>query len=195
MKKDYTCQTKRIIKFFVSYTKSWFFQERWLFLLFVFAALSMTNITTTAQVVYQGVAPVQTPIGGFAIDGDAFSNTPIVNVGDWFYEAGGTGGAILDANGDPIYPLTTFYVDALSGDPDLTTFLSSNKIDHHPNTYEWGEGNVPNKNEIQNVGFHFTYGDGVGSSLDDLWCLFAADREVTNGSSYIDFEFLQKLYQ
>ena len=25
-----------------------------------------------------------------------------------------------------------------------------------------------------------------------MWCLFAGDRQVTNGSSYIDFEFLQK---
>ncbi|WP_348813564.1 PKD domain-containing protein [Flavobacterium maritimum] len=91
---------------------------------------------------------------------------------------------------------------------DLTIFTLSNKINDNPNTYTWGPGNSPNKNEIQNCGAHFSYGDPnmvggvtdasgnfIGASVagdpKDLWCLFAGDRQVTNGSSYIDFEFLQ----
>ena len=57
--------------------------------------------------------------------------------------------------------------------------------------------------KVSSCAVHFSFGDdtvmgyndgvpfGVGNP-DDLWCMFAADREVTNGSSYIDFEFLQK---
>ncbi|WP_157802072.1 T9SS type A sorting domain-containing protein [Flavobacterium sp. 1] len=95
---------------------------------------------------------------------------------------------------------------------DLTIFTLSNKINDNPNTYTWGPGSSPNKNEIQNCGAHFSYGDpaikggvtnatgnfispsppgGVSGSATDLWCMFAGDRQVTNGSSYIDFEFLQ----
>ncbi|MEN8158116.1 MAG: hypothetical protein ABFS10_14280, partial [Bacteroidota bacterium] len=161
--------------------------------------LSMISFTSAAQTGnIQGVAPVQTPAGGFGVDGDAFANTPApgyVNVGDWFENPGGTGGGLFDpVTGEPYAHLEYmwFMQDSLSGDPDFTTFLESNKINDHPRTYKVGQGNAPNKNEIQNVGVHFTYGDaGLGGDPGDLWCLAAADREVTNGSSYIDFEYLQ----
>ena len=42
---------------------------------------------------------------------------------------------------------------------DLTIFTLSNKINDDPNTYTWGAGSSPNKNEIQNCGAHFSYGD------------------------------------
>jgi hypothetical protein len=100
------------------------------------------------------------------------------------------------------YQIKDRYID------DLTIFTLSNKINDNPNTYTWGAGSSPNKNEIQNCGAHFSYGDPnltggvtnaagnfIGASVPgdpkDLWCLFAGDRQVTNGSSYIDFEFLQ----
>ncbi|WP_157625019.1 hypothetical protein, partial [Sunxiuqinia dokdonensis] len=89
------------------------------------------------------------------------------------------------------------YFDALSpGDP--TTFTTDAKINQNPNVYTWGKGNVPPKNEIQNAGALFTWGDpsltgidGYPGNSDDLWCAFAGDRSAVNGSSYIDFEFLQ----
>ena len=210
MKKDYDNQTESKKRFFVSQVESWLYQCQWLFLPLIITVFIMTNYTATAQLVYQGVVPVENPSGGFGVDGDAFSNTPTPNyldVGDWFNDYisyPGTGGSLLDEFGEPIDPnMTTFYRDSLSGDPDFTIFLEKAKINEHPNTYTWGEGNVPNKNEIQNVGIHFSWGDPTvmgysdGSPVgygdpNDLWCLFAADREVTNGSSYIDFEFLQK---
>ncbi|PKB15635.1 T9SS type A sorting domain-containing protein [Flavobacterium sp. 5] len=104
------------------------------------------------------------------------------------------------------YQIKDRYID------DLTIFTLSNKINDNPNTYTWGAGTSPNKNEIQNCGAHFSYGDpaikggvtnmagtfisptpagGVSGLATDLWCMFAGDRQVTNGSSYIDFEFLQ----
>ncbi|MFV5688311.1 hypothetical protein ACM55M_06765, partial [Flavobacterium sp. ZT3R25] len=95
------------------------------------------------------------------------------------------------------YQLSDFYQN------DVTIFPGSNKINDNPNTYEWGPGVNANKGEIQNAGVHFSYGDPItfpgpatsghpiGKSTD-LWCLFAGDRQTTNGSAFIAFEFLQK---
>ena len=126
------------------------------------------------------------------------------NIGDWFAYPGGTGGAVFPANyalpngGDfegvinfANEDMTYFFRDDISNN-DPTIFLGSNKINDDPETYEWGAGSSPNKNEIQTAVAHFTYGDAaLGGDPDDLWVIFAADRQVTNGSSYIDFEFLQ----
>jgi uncharacterized protein YijF (DUF1287 family) len=91
-----------------------------------------------------------------------------------------------------VYPNTTFYRDNITTS-DPTTFTSSNKIDDAVSSYTWGVGSSPDKNEIQNAIAHFTFGDAaLGGNPDDLWLVFAADRQVTNGSSYIDFEILQK---
>ncbi|WP_423128874.1 hypothetical protein [Gaoshiqia sp. Z1-71] len=190
MKKDYFFSVKKM-------AMGWLKRCYWKFLLYplMVVAFMVIGFTAAAQNI-QGVAPVQTPVGGFGVDGDAFANTPsgYEGVGDWFFNPPGGGGGLY--NPDPpydfLYPYTYQFVDAWGKQPDYTTFTSSNKINDHPATYTWGLGNVPNKNEIQNVGVHFTWGEpSLGGDADDLWCLFAADREVTNGSSYIDFEFLQ----
>jgi hypothetical protein len=93
-------------------------------------------------------------------------------------------------------------MDPYNNDPSI--FTGSNKINDNPNQildaggriinkgFTWGPGSSPNKNEIQNAGLHFTHGDGIGSPASHLWALFAGDRQVTNGSSYIDFEFLHQ---
>ena len=192
---------------FNSRVKSWFFGRQWFLLSLIFATFLMTNYTVNAQVVYQGTAPVQSPSGGHEVEGNAYSDTPTAGVGDWFYDGSGTGGGIIGSDGLPLdTTMTTFTRDGLSGDatePDLTTFIGgAAKVDDDPNTYQWGGGTVPQKNEIQNTGVHFSWGDdtvpgvGVGGvpfvgDPNDLWCIFAADRMVTNGNSYIDFEFLQ----
>jgi hypothetical protein len=159
----------------------------------------LTSFTLTAQNL-PGIAPVQTPIGGFGVDGDAYANTPTpayLNVGDWFYNATlypGTGRGLFNPDGTITDPTRTFFLqDNWIQNTDLTIFTGTNKINHNPSTYTWGPGSSPNKNEIQNAAAHFTYGaPGLGGSATDLWCIFAGDRMVTNGSSYIDFEFLQK---
>ncbi|MFV5696156.1 T9SS type A sorting domain-containing protein [Flavobacterium sp. LB3P122] len=181
----------------------------------------MTGYTGNAQNI-QGVVPVATPISGSGVDGDAFAHEPIgtiyQGVGDLFdlLHPTITGhGVINPTTGDVFYkptdpvtvPVSYFLQDPYLNDP--TTFTSSNKINDNPNTYTWGAGSSPDKNEIQNAGVHFSYGDPSvigGVSTDgltfvagtsgpgvatDLWALFAGDRQVTNGSSYIDFEFLQ----
>ncbi|MEP6259933.1 MAG: T9SS type A sorting domain-containing protein [Gillisia sp.] len=169
----------------------------------------------TAQNI-QGVAPVQTPLGGFAVDGNAYVRllSPLEPGGDLFFERttppplitanpGGlfhpdffsnppipieTGEYTYENSEYLIYPNTYFYRDDITNN-DPTIFTSSNKINDNPNTYTWGAGSSPNKNEIQNALAHFTW--GVGENSEDLWMIFAADRQVTNGSSYIDFEILQ----
>src|SRR5262245_54394882 len=62
-----------------------------------------------------GVAPVNVPTGGFAIDGDLLANTSVAGVGDWLPHEGGTGGAVLDASGVPLNPTTTFHFVDLYG--------------------------------------------------------------------------------
>ena len=157
-------------------------------------ATVLTSFTLTAQNL-PGTVPVLTPVGGFGIDGDAYANTPTPGIGDWFNTMyAGSGGSLFNADGTVKDPSMTYFLQDDWGGTDATIFTSSNKINDNPTTYTWGPGNVPNKNEIQNVGAHFAYGNPAlpGGVADELWCIFAADRQVVNGDAYIDFEFLQK---
>ncbi|WP_156129385.1 hypothetical protein [Flavobacterium sp. AED] len=177
-------------------------------------AILMTGYKVNAQGSIKGIVPVQHPIGGSGVDGDAWAHEPIgsiyENVGDLFdklYDPVNNpthtvNHGVLDlTTGALLYPGSTFFLQDRYQN-DLTIFTLSNKINDNPNTYTWGAGSSPNKNEIQNAGAHFSYGDssirggdgvtGAFGDPNDLWCLFAGDRQVTNGSSYIDFEFLQK---
>ncbi|MFV8379659.1 hypothetical protein, partial [Flavobacterium sp. LB3R33] len=192
----------------------------------LFGVILMAGYTANAQSI-KGVIPVQYPIGGDGIDGDGWAHEPVggiyQNVGDLFDRLRSVDhptlpivnhGILNMTDGSLLYPgstlapvpVTYFLKDPYTNDP--TIFTSSNKINDNPNTYTWGGGTSPNKNEIQNCGAHFSYGkdamaggvstNGTSYSFpitgnsNDLWCLFAGDRQVTNGSSYIDFEFLQK---
>ncbi|HEY9184705.1 MAG TPA: hypothetical protein VIM94_05215 [Salegentibacter sp.] len=165
-----------------------------------------------SQNVIVGTAPISTPEIGFGVDGDAYAGTPDYEVGDWFFSKdvnyvgpatgifiqSGSGLAPYYENGENNLPFTIFLQDDLGtgGSTDNTTFTGSNKVNDDPNTYTWGPGNNQPKDEIQNVAVHFNYGvDDFSTPLiaedEDVWCVFAADRAVTNGDSYIDFEFLQ----
>ncbi|MBG6112239.1 hypothetical protein H4V97_002805 [Flavobacterium sp. CG_23.5] len=188
-------------------------------------AVMLMGYTINAQNI-QGVVPVKYPLTGSGVDGDAFAHTPdftnslYINTGDLFDNLHPTiagHGLINPLTGEVFYkpsltgsqsiPVTYQLKDPYQNDP--TIFTSSNKINDNPGTYTWGAGSSPPKNEIQNCGVHFSYGDpdkiggtstdgisfvtpgGVRGSSTDLWCLFAGDRQTINGSSYIDFEFLQ----
>src|SRR4051812_47503166 len=86
------------------------------FLLFLFSDFKLTSQ------VLPGLAPVNTPTGGFAIEGDLKANTPTSgtgtlswlapNQGDWLSGPGGTGGFVLDGTplGAPINPATTLHL-------------------------------------------------------------------------------------
>ncbi len=223
MKQSYFVMRKR-------YFRRWRYYYLWP--LVVLMAFLTSTYSSNAQNI-QGIIPVQAPINGTTIDGDAYANHGTFNgsytgingygSGDIFYWESifggedGMGVFTIDEGPidltNPIYPLIpidfslppynvenyklVLYRDSV-GNKDPTIFDGSNKINDNPNSYVWGEGSVPNKNEIQNAGVIFTRGDhdlgiavGVDTEDDDIWVSWAADRQVTNGSSYIDFEFLQ----
>ena len=173
-----------------------------------FQVLLLLLLATAALVNAQtGRAPVETPPIGFGIDGDANANTypatpSFSNTGDWFSNgASGSGMSLFDMS-DITSPYTfnyysdqsIHYEDAWSGE-DPTILTGSTKVsDPYGVNFTWGPGQNPNKNEINNAVIHFTFGsnaNGLTGNPDDLWCVFAADRQVNNGDAYIDFEFLQ----
>ncbi len=186
-------------------------------LLTILVLLVQGNVYSQSNI--KGVAPLLDPNGGLAIDGNAYIGMPGDNpdAGDWLFPFGfepadpltADPGAVFPpeasdaiATGIPDQPIpdefylypeqTTFFRDNITNN-DPTIFTSSNKINDDPNTYTWGTGSSPNKNEIQNAIAHFSFADPtIQYGVDgDLWLAFAADRQVTNGSSYIDFEILQ----
>ncbi len=133
-----------------------------------------------------GVAPVLAPAGGFGINGYVLANTPVSGVGNWSPRAGGSGAAVLDTNGVPLNPATTFHFrDAYNSTSD-NTFIGGLKWTDNPNTWGWTTGKASSKTDINNVLLHIAF-DTNGHT----WVIVAADRLSTSGDSYIDFEFLQ----
>jgi hypothetical protein len=127
----------------------------------------------------------------FEIDGNLIANAPggIIGLGDdWLDGLPGPGTGVLlpDALGTPKNPTFTFHIIDLIENDDMDIFGKGNKVFHDPNNYQWKTGSVPPKNDIQNGLIHFSK-DGSGNN----WISVAGDRRTTNGSSYIDFEFLQ----
>ncbi|TRX37474.1 hypothetical protein FNW52_05800, partial [Flavobacterium sp. ZT3R18] len=208
MKKIIFYTTKSVQEYCFTFSCCWCLR---LAIPLVLVILLMTTNVTNAQNIL-GRAPVIAPKGGFAIDGNAFVKFPGDDPtwGDFLFEnqsapiTANPGGIFVpvpppytypDGPLPPefyVYPNTTFFRDNITNN-DPTTFTSSNKINDNVSDYTWGVGSSPNKNEIQNAIAHFTYGDpALGGDANDLWLIFAADRQVTEGSSYIDFEILQK---
>jgi hypothetical protein len=145
--------------------------------------------------VFSAPAMAQAPAPGlandFEIDGNLLANLPggIIGLGDdWLDGPAGPGAGVLlpDALGTPKNPAVTFHILDLIENGDLDVFGKGNKVFHDPNSYQWKAGSVPPKNDIQNGLIHFST-DGLGNS----WISIAGDRRATNGTSYIDFEFLQ----
>jgi hypothetical protein len=130
---------------------------------------------------------VESPVGGFAIDGNLGANTPDAGLGDWLLlnTSPGAGGAVLDAAGKPLNPLTTFhFIDAYNG-KDIV-FAGGQKWFDNPTNWVWTVNKASSKTDINNVLLHVTR-DVDGHT----WVVIAADRFSTSGDSYIDFEFLQ----
>src|SRR5262245_38334467 len=134
-----------------------------------------------------GIAPVDPPSGGFAIDGNLGANTPDANTGDWLFlnTFPGLGGAVLDAAGASLNPVTTFhFTDPYNGDD--VVFAGGQKWFANPTNWVWTVNKASAKTDINNVLLHVT------RDVDDhTWVVIAADRYSTSGDSYIDFEFLQ----
>src|SRR5438874_3772874 len=153
------------------------------------------SATFTDAVPPKGLAPINPPTGGFAIDGDLLSNTPTspspfaANQGDWYHGAGGTGGNVLnnDATGPPVDPAITFHlVDAQNSATD-DNFGGGDKVHDNPNTWNWTLNPVNDKQDMNNALIHVTK-DPI---TQHTWIMIAGDRLSNNGDAYIDFEFLQ----
>ena len=193
---------------FILRTTRWLrYWRQLLFLPLIMTAMLLLDNAVNAQTPITqklGNVPVKYPNGGFAVDGDAFANTPISGIGDW-YEYTGTGGSVFFQGGvitPPAYTIVASFLDQYRGDglDDTTTFPGTNKINDNPNTYAVGTGNVAPKDDMQRAVGVFTWGDPslttptyvAQGNASDLWCIFAADRWKVNGASYLDFEFNQK---
>src|ERR1044071_2960143 len=131
-----------------------------------------------------GVAWVNSPAGGFSIDGDLFANVPVANVGDWVTNSV-TGGGVLTRTGVPLNPSTTFhFIDQYNGNDMI--FAGGLKWTDNPTNWSWTIGKSNGKTDINNVLLHT-----ATDSDSHRWIIIAADRLSTSGDSYIDFEFLQ----
>ncbi|HEY9340841.1 MAG TPA: hypothetical protein VIQ23_04640 [Hanamia sp.] len=143
-------------------------------------------ILLSCQITSGQVAPVTNPTGGFAIDGGLKANTPAANIGDWFPGAGGTGGSVFDASANAINALTTGKkTDPYnSGSDDI--FTNGSKFNDYVSSLRWTSSTAPDKNDINNALYHV-----ARDASNNQWTFIGGDRLSTNGTSYIDFEFLQ----
>src|SRR4051812_23907231 len=161
------------------------------------------SATFTDAVPPKGVAPVNPPAGGFAIEGDLLSNTPTscaglptptpsvcpfaVNQGDWYAGTGGTGGNVLNPTGTPVDSTTTFHlVDPFNSATD-DNFAGGDKVHDNPNSWNWTLNPVNDKLDMNNGLIHVVK-DPI---TQHTWVVVAGDRLSNNGDAYIDFEFLQ----
>lgn len=71
--------------------------------LLIVLLISMALGGQVAAQIY-GVAPVQHPTGGFAVDGNGFANYTVPDIGDWFDSTAypGTGGTVFNMTTDDL---------------------------------------------------------------------------------------------
>ena len=138
-----------------------------------------------------GTAPTGAP-GGFGIEGDLLANSPTNNVSDWLSNGAGSGTGVLNPSGLPINTMTTY--SSLSTSPGELfndgadeAFTNGSKVNDNPNTaWNWTLMKPPAKDDLHR-GFFTTSIAGGGHT----WVTVGSDRRSTNGTSYLDFEFLQ----
>jgi hypothetical protein len=146
-------------------------------------------------VVSTGIAPTGDP-GGFEIEGDLTSNTTALTT-DWLDGPAGVQG-ILNNDGTvrtlPPPGVTYRRLDAYNTLDDV--FAGSNQVNADPNTYKWQTGSANNKTDMNNVYVHVSVQNTTSTlypdtHVGDRWITASADRLVTNGTSYVDFELCQ----
>ncbi|MDH7460323.1 T9SS type A sorting domain-containing protein [Chitinophagaceae bacterium 26-R-25] len=149
---------------------------------FLLAALLLYSSQGLAQ-----LAPVYPPAGGFRIDGGLKANTPVVGEGDWVPGPAGSGGFVLSAGGVPVNANTTGLKRDLFNDGNDNIFTNGSKFNDTIGSLHWFPSSAPNKNDINNAMYHVS----KDTSNNNQWIIIGGDRLATNGTSYIDFEFLQ----
>ena len=142
------------------------------------------------------IRPVNPPTGGFAIHGGLRANTPTVptsaqswlgpNQGDWLPGAGGTGGSVFNGSGVAINSETSGRPTPDAYNSNDNVFTNGSKFNDYVGDLRWFTNSAPTKNDINQSLYHVSR-DGSNNQ----WAFIAGDRLSTNGTSYIDFEFLQ----
>ncbi|MDZ4329340.1 MAG: hypothetical protein U0945_02000, partial [Flavobacterium sp.] len=160
--------------------KSNFTHSTRLFTIFLLFFLSFTTVSL-AQI-GPGIAPINTPSGGFNIDGTLIANTAS---GDWV-DGTGTGGFILNNSGGALNTGTTYHLYDLYNTSSDNIFGGGDKVGDNPNNWTWTPGTANDKTDMNNALIHLTT-----DSNGNVWVVFAADRLSNSGNAYVDFEFLQ----
>ncbi|MFT6748538.1 MAG: hypothetical protein ACJAQ1_000455, partial [Flavobacterium sp.] len=131
----------------------------------------------------QQTVAVDNPTGGFNINGSLTAGS---TAGDWVQDAGG--GFVLNNAGVGVNPATSFRVtDGYKAGPQDLILTQGSKFNNNPNGWAWSASDAGGKGDINNVLFHIA----TNVSTNQQWLFLAGDRKETNGTSYIDFEFLQ----
>jgi hypothetical protein len=154
-----------------------------------YALLALTT-PTPAVPPPTGVALLNAPAGGFAIDGDLLARMPVGASGDWVAAPAlsGTGEGVLSPAGVPLNSLATFhFIDPYDSSGSDIIFTGGSKWADNPNTWVWTTGKPSSKTDINNVLLHL-----ATDELGHTWAVISADRASTSGDSYIDFELLQR---
>jgi NO-binding membrane sensor protein with MHYT domain len=180
---------RKLVRFSYPFSK----QLKWVdYLLSSVKVCFVVLFVIVASKSFSQTAPVEPPKGGFKIDGYLRANTPAgSNAGDWVPRlnsqdfTGGVDSFVLNNAGAPKDLVTT----KLKRDPYNSSsdsiFAQGSKFNDHISALHWTTGTAPDKNDIHNGIFHAS---GGGS---DQWIFIGGDRLAVNGTSYIDFEFLQ----
>ncbi|WP_340114583.1 hypothetical protein, partial [Maribellus mangrovi] len=131
---------------------------------------------------------VEQPSQGFELDGNLAAGSISTNSlkgGDWF--PGTTGfGYVFDSSGVNTPEFISLRVtDPFDGSSSDDTIFSGSKFDDSVIDWKLSVGKSTGKGDINNVFFHYSNQD------TNQFLFIGADRKETNGSSYIDFAFLQ----
>src|SRR6476661_3249736 len=152
-----------------------------LLVLLIFAFVLST--TSKGQIsVIAGTAPVTVPTGGFSMNGILKVNSA---VGDWLSGSGG-GGFVLNNNGTPVNPASTFHIiDSVNSLDNV--FVGGLKKNGNPNSWGWKTaGASPSKCNINHAIIHI-----AKASNGDTWITISGDRESVNGNSFISLSLHQ----
>ncbi|TDE49288.1 gliding motility-associated C-terminal domain-containing protein [Flavobacterium sp. GT3P67] len=160
--------------------KSTFTNSTRLFAIFLLTFLSFP-LVTLAQI-GPGIAPVNSPSGGFNVDGTLIANSA---TGDWT-DGTGTGGFILNNSGGALNTGTSYHLYDLYNASADNIFGGGDKVGDNPNSWTSTSGTANDKTDMNNALIHLTT-----DSNGNVWVIFAADRLSNNGNAYVDFEFLQ----
>ena len=160
---------------------------------FLLLAFISNSFQTSAQVQTPKLLSIDLP---FNIDGYLVRQND--SFGDWLdttaYTSGVNNGAVVDYNSSTgvissPFDLTFHVNDSINVGTKNTddVFDGGNKWNDNPNNWGWKIGNTPNKDDINRVNLHI-----AEDIHGDIWAMVSGDRYTTNGTSYIDFEFLQE---